>query len=379
MPRCARHALAGRFLAGCPLHSSDSAPETRLRGSDALHAGPGIGAATIMFTVVDSVLLKPLPFPEPGRLVRLEGRSDISRDATQYLTYPDFLDCRRDNRSLDLAGWVYDSATLSEPERRERTAVRDFIQPVFLLACGCSAGARSFPRGQTRRNARGDPGLQLWQRHFAGSRAAVGASLVLDGKRYTIVASRPAASNSMAKATCIHRWGRTPRRTCRIAMHILSGGSAGFVPLRHCPGSGGVRVAGAQPRRTVPATNKGRSFRMQPLRPDVEGVQSTLWLLLGAVTWFWRLPALTWRASCWRAPCRANANWLCGWRWARALAAHPPVPYRKRAARSRGGALASRCGRGHPPVPGAVAGRPAAGQRGRARLAHPGFAVAISL
>lgn len=45
----------------------------------------GIGATTVMFTVVDSVLLKPLPFPEPGRLVAVTAHADNSRFAWQYL------------------------------------------------------------------------------------------------------------------------------------------------------------------------------------------------------------------------------------------------------------------------------------------------------
>ena len=247
----------------------------------------GIGAATIMFTVVDSVLLKPLPFPEPGRLVRLEGRSDISRDATQYLTYPDFLDCRRDNRSLDLAGWVYDSATLSEPGEAENEQQFEISYNLFSLLGVRLFRGRAFLSEEDKHG--GTPvailGYSLWQRHFAGSRAAVGASLVLDGKRYTIVGIAPRGLQLDGEGDVY-----TP----------LGQDTAAYLQDRHAHpvrGLGRLRPAatlaqaqaefallGRSLAEQYPATNKGRSFRMQPLRPDVEGVQSTLWLLLGAVT-----------------------------------------------------------------------------------------------
>jgi len=62
----------------------------------------GSGATTVMFTVINGVLLKPLPYPDPDRLVRIQEQTDYS---TQYgntwgVTYPNYLDARGDNRSL---------------------------------------------------------------------------------------------------------------------------------------------------------------------------------------------------------------------------------------------------------------------------------------
>ncbi len=56
----------------------------------------GIGATTVMFTVINGVVLKPLPYPEPDRLVKLQEKTDWS---TQFgnlwaFTYPNFLDCK---------------------------------------------------------------------------------------------------------------------------------------------------------------------------------------------------------------------------------------------------------------------------------------------
>jgi hypothetical protein len=68
----------------------------------------GIGATTVMFAVVESVLLRPLPFPHPDRLVTLHG---VLKDFGEFwgFSYPDFKDVRRDVRSLRIAGWTYAS------------------------------------------------------------------------------------------------------------------------------------------------------------------------------------------------------------------------------------------------------------------------------
>ena len=70
----------------------------------------GIGATTVMFTLVNGVLLKPLPYSDPGRLLAVNGHADTLRVAgfdLQRLAYFDFLDCQRQSRSLDLGGWVF--------------------------------------------------------------------------------------------------------------------------------------------------------------------------------------------------------------------------------------------------------------------------------
>src|SRR3989440_4940148 len=63
----------------------------------------GSGATTVMFTVVNGVLLKPLPYPEPDRLVVVHGHTDTWNAAIygeQNVAYLDFLDCQRASRSL---------------------------------------------------------------------------------------------------------------------------------------------------------------------------------------------------------------------------------------------------------------------------------------
>lgn len=81
----------------------------------------GTGATTVMFTVINGVLLKPLPYLEADRLVTLQEQTNW---ATQWgnlwaFTYPNFLDCQRASRSLELAAWRYAGGTVSGPGEAE--------------------------------------------------------------------------------------------------------------------------------------------------------------------------------------------------------------------------------------------------------------------
>src|SRR5205814_10053523 len=77
--------------------------------------GLGSGVTTLIFTVISGVLLKPLTYPDPQRLVALHVRTEKHGDRWGF-AYPDFLDCQRDCRSFeDVAAWTYSGGTVSAP------------------------------------------------------------------------------------------------------------------------------------------------------------------------------------------------------------------------------------------------------------------------
>lgn len=118
--------------------------ETGIRNGALFTLALGAGATTVMFTAVNGVLLKPLPYPAPDRLLRLREKTDCS---TQFgnlwgFTYLNYRDCVRACRSIDLAGWRFGGGTLSKPgepeivEGREISSNPGGAPPAIILGHG---------------------------------------------------------------------------------------------------------------------------------------------------------------------------------------------------------------------------------------------------
>jgi len=250
----------------------------------------GSGATTVMFTVINGVLLKPLPYPEPSRLVTVHGQADSWNTklfGEQNLAYLDFLDCKRESRSLALAGSLNNGGTVSAPGDPEYADLREVSSELFSVLRVTLAQGRAFLPEDDRPGAAPVVilGNSFWQRRFAGRLEALGASLVLDGKHYTIIGIAPAGFRLNESEPDVF----TP----------LGQDAAGFLRSRGPHPIGvvarlrpGATLAEAQAELALIGhhlaeqyadTNADRRFKVQPLRPDVGDVRSTLWLLLGAV------------------------------------------------------------------------------------------------
>jgi predicted permease len=250
----------------------------------------GIGSSTVMFTVVNGVLLKPLPYPEPSRLVAVHGKTEawnVALYGQQNLAYLDFLDCQRENRSLAIAGWIYDSGTMSEPGEAEHVEAFEASSNLFPVLGEPLFLGRAFLPEEDRPG--GAPvailGYSLWQRKFGGNSAALGAALLLDDKRYTVVGIARAGLRlgeeadvytPMGQNTASYMQRRGPHPVTTIA-RLRPGATL-------LQAQADLAVIGRHLADQYPDTNKDRGFVAQPLRPDVGDVRSTLWLLLGAVS-----------------------------------------------------------------------------------------------
>lgn len=152
-----------------------------------------IGANTAVFSLVNAVLVSPLPFPDPTRLVEVNGRrADVDRDP---LSLPDYLDLRDGNRTFEqLAAAFQWSANVTGGEAERLQGMRATANLFTLLGTPAALGRTLLAddeRGGGRRVVVLSDGL--WKRRFGGSPSALGSTIVLNGDSYTIVGVLPRA------------------------------------------------------------------------------------------------------------------------------------------------------------------------------------------
>ena len=243
----------------------------------------GIGGNTAIFSVVNAVLLRPLPFPQPDRLVTVWGyHPDIGRETASL---PDFLDWRRDARSFErMAAWATTQFTLTgagEPEvvrgaqvTADYFRVLDVPVPIgrgFESADELSGGARVAVLG-----------YGFWQRRFGGDPGTVGRRIVLGGLPFTVVG---VGARGLALPEDVEVW--TPLTT-----DTTLGRRNDFLQVigRLAPGA---TLGGAQQEmatiarrleRDYPGSNAGWGVQLIPLRERIVGdIRPALVVFMGAV------------------------------------------------------------------------------------------------
>jgi putative ABC transport system permease protein len=154
----------------------------------------GIGANTAMFSIVNGVILKPLPYPKADRIVRLWG-SNVSRGWGTFSISPlDFWDWRAGNRSLELFGAFYGSSTVYTGGDRPLSLAAYRVSEDYLRIVG---GEPSLGRGFTAEDMNPDapPVVILtrgfWQSALGADPEVLGKTLTLDGVAHTIVGVLP--------------------------------------------------------------------------------------------------------------------------------------------------------------------------------------------
>jgi putative ABC transport system permease protein len=156
----------------------------------------GIGANTAMFSLVDAILLRPLPYPEPQRLI-VVGTQQRGRSEMDLMGTADFLAWRDHQQSfeqvavLDQAGKSFALSGMGAPERIPGVGVSANFFSMFGVA---PLKGRGFQPGEDRPGA---PGVvvvseQFWRHHLGSDPAVLNRTLTLDGKLHTIVGVMPA-------------------------------------------------------------------------------------------------------------------------------------------------------------------------------------------
>jgi putative ABC transport system permease protein len=147
----------------------------------------GIGANTAIFTVVNAVLLRPLEFRDPARLILVAEKTQYPTLSTSYQNYVDWRDQSHSFESLEATRGA--TITLTGAGEPERLNLRMATAPLFPLLGVNAVIGRTFLAEEDR--AGGAPvvllSYGLWQRRFGGARDVLGKSVTLDSRPYTVI------------------------------------------------------------------------------------------------------------------------------------------------------------------------------------------------
>lgn len=248
----------------------------------------GIGANTAIFSLVDNICLRALPYPDADRLVHVSEQSDQSHDMS--VAYPDFLDWRAGQDSFSgLAIYRTEGAKLKTPGASEQITVAQVAQDFFSVLGAHVAIGRDLRADDDRVGAAPVVWLTYpsWQRYFNGQTDLVGRTVVLDGIATTVAGILPAEFRFQRAADAYvpieplvdHQFMR--ERANHAGTYVIGRLKPGIQieTARAQLVSIGQRLG-----HEYPQTNTGIGVNVVPLRQRLEGDATTrLYLLLAAV------------------------------------------------------------------------------------------------
>ncbi|MCA1816326.1 MAG: ABC transporter permease, partial [Acidobacteria bacterium] len=253
----------------------------------------GIGANTVVFSVVNAVLLKSLPYRDPARVVLLWGANSASGNSREQVSATDVADWRAQSRSFEDVSTYGDWRPLlaegaGDPERLPAVQVGDGY---FKVMKGEPLLGRTFlPEEQEDgKDFVVVLGYDLWQRRFAGDPSIVGRRITLSGRPYTVVGVMPADFKSLPAGLV-----QEEAQLYRPVAEAFDEHERGSRHLRAVARlKEGATVEQAQAEMTAiarriteehPAENTNYGVRVTPLREDLVGdIRPALLLLFGAV------------------------------------------------------------------------------------------------
>jgi predicted permease len=255
----------------------------------------GIGANTAIFSVVNGVLLNPLPYHQPEQLVMLhESKPNFE---TGSISYPNFRDWQKENKSFSEMAISRATSTILTGKGEAEQVTTELISSAFFSLLGVRPViGRLFARGEDEIGA--SPIVliseELWRRKFDSSPSVLGKGITLDGTDYTVIGVVPAhfdlrlrsSSRSFRPSEAylpIGQWGNPllANRGAGLGIHGVGRLSPGIT----------IEQAQADMNRVTrnladayPDVDRGIGAKLIPLKTEVVGgIQPILLVLLGAV------------------------------------------------------------------------------------------------
>jgi predicted permease len=254
----------------------------------ALTLALGIGANTAIFSVVNGVLLRPLPYEEPDRLTLLtEYGAESGEMAVSYLN---FVDWRAQNRVFEKIG-VYkrENYNLTGAGEPERLLVAQMSADVFAALRVKATLGRVYTNDEDKPG--GNPVVVLshglWQRRFGGDASVVGRALTLNDRSYTVVGVMPQGFHF---PTRVEMWTPVGPLSDQETWKMRGNHPGLYALARLKPGvtleqaRADMKNVTAALEKQYPDTNQGTGAMITPLLENyVSDVRRALYVLLGAV------------------------------------------------------------------------------------------------
>lgn len=245
----------------------------------------GIGANSAIFSVVNAVLLRPLPYENSERLVWAWGKSPSGDKGA--VSPPDYMDYRQQVQSFEqLAAFLTVTHNLNDLDNPERISGAATSGNFFDTLGVKPIIGRTFAMEEEQ--AGHDPvavlSYGIWQRRYASDPNIVGKTIPLDGKPFTVIGVMPPGFDFPEKTEI---WEVAPFYVKGMQVrkaHFLRpvGLLKPNVPLQQAQAE--VDVLSSQLAQQYPDSNTGYGMRLISLNEKIIGnIRSTLWMLLGAV------------------------------------------------------------------------------------------------
>jgi predicted permease len=248
----------------------------------------GIGANTAIFSVVNAVLLRPLDYREPDRMVMVGNSNRERKLGMAQLSEPDFDDLHDQATAFDgLACYLGGSGNSVIVGKTAEFGAVVRVSPEFFRVMRADASlGRLFTPEEERA---GGPLVTVisdafWKRRLGGNPAAIGGTVRAYDKVFTVVGVLPPGSTFPAETDLYVARAIYAKNEHRSAHNFQAVGRLkDGVSLEQAQAQ--LEAIGARLEQAYPLSNRNQSFRAVPVREEMVGpVKNTLYLLLGSVT-----------------------------------------------------------------------------------------------
>src|SRR5688572_1838225 len=247
----------------------------------------GMGASTVIFTVVDAALLRGLPYRESNRLYHLWERTPKQDFPKREFSYPDYQDYQQNTVFEGLAAYTGGGAILTGLGDPERIAAPRASANFFSVLGVDPVIGRTFQQGEDQPNGPRVAVLTygFWQRRFGGDHGVLDKAITINGENYTVVGVLPASFQFALRNSDL--WIPYQPTQNQLTRRFLHGTNLiGRLKPRTTPeqAESEINVIASRIEQQYNDSHAGTTARVVPLQEEIIGtVRPILFVLLAAV------------------------------------------------------------------------------------------------